>query len=120
MAIRVVQWATGAVGRPALQELIENPRYQLAGVLVYDPAKEGVDAGTLCGLPPNTGVKATTDKDAIVGLGADVVIHAASKAHAVETNAEVSLPKQEPPQPMPGFRKRAPILSSRPIPRAIC
>lgn len=87
MAIRVVQWATGAVGRAALQELIENPDYQLAGVLVYDPAKAGVDAGELCGLPP-TGVAATTDKDEIVALGADVVVHAASKAHAVETNAE--------------------------------
>jgi hypothetical protein len=84
----VAQWATGAVGRAALQELIENPDYQLAGVLVYDPAKEGLDAGALCGLQPTTGVVATADKDAIVALGADVVVHAASKAHAVETNAE--------------------------------
>lgn len=88
MAIRVVQWATGAVGRAALQELIENPDFQLVGVLVYDPAKAGRDAGELCGLPPTTGVAATTDKDEIVALGADVVVHAASKAHAVETNAE--------------------------------
>lgn len=87
MVIRVVQWATGAVGRAALQELIENPRYQLVGVLVYDPAKAGLDAGALCGLPPTTGVIATTDKDEIIALGADVVVHAASKAHAVETNA---------------------------------
>lgn len=88
MAVRVVQWATGAVGRAALRELIENPDFQLAGVLVYDPAKDGVDAAELCGLPTPAGVAATTDKDAIVALGADVVVHAASKAHAVETNAE--------------------------------
>src|SRR5690242_7033901 len=88
LATRVVQWATGAVGRAALQELIENPDYQLVGVLVYDPAKAGQDAGALCGLPPTTGVLATADKDEIVALGADVVIHAASKAHSVETNAE--------------------------------
>lgn len=50
MAIRVVQWATGAVGRAALAELIENPDFQLVGVLVYDPAKAGLDAGALCGL----------------------------------------------------------------------
>lgn len=86
MTIRAVQWATGAVGRAALRELIENPSFQLVGVLVYDPAKAGVDAGALCGLPPTTGVRATTDKDEIVALGADVVVHAASKAHAVETN----------------------------------
>lgn len=88
MVIRVVQWATGAVGRAALQELIENPRYQLVGVLVYDPVKAGLDAGALCGLPPTTGVTATADKDEIIALGADVVVHAASKAHAIETNAE--------------------------------
>jgi hypothetical protein len=88
LVIRVVQWATGAVGRAALQELIENPHYQLAGVLVYDPAKAGHDAGALCGLPATTGVLATTDKDEIIALGADVVVHAASKAHAIETNAD--------------------------------
>ncbi|WP_116374058.1 dihydrodipicolinate synthase [Mycobacterium sp. MFM001] len=83
-----MQWATGAVGRAALQELIENPDFQLAGVLVYDPAKAGQDAGALCGLPATTGVLATTDKEEIFSLGADVVVHAASKAHAVETNAD--------------------------------
>lgn len=88
MTVRVVQWATGAVGRAALCELIENRDFQLAGVLVYDPAKAGRDAGELCGLPPTTGIVATADKDAIMALGADVVVHAASKAHAVETNAE--------------------------------
>ncbi|GFG50257.1 dihydrodipicolinate synthase [Mycolicibacterium agri] len=88
MAIRAVQWATGAVGRAALQELVENPDFQLVGVLVYDPAKAGQDAGALCGSPTTTGVRATTDKDEIIDLGADVVVHAASKAHAVETNAE--------------------------------
>lgn len=88
MVIRVVQWATGAVGRAALAELIENPDFQLVGVLVYDPAKAGRDAGELCGLPPTTGVRATTDKAEVVALRPDVVIHTASKAHAVETNAE--------------------------------
>jgi hypothetical protein len=53
----------------------------------YVSVEAGLDAGALCGLPPTTGVLATTDKDAIVELGADVVIHAASKAHAIETNA---------------------------------
>ncbi|OBF20379.1 dihydrodipicolinate synthase [Mycobacterium sp. ACS4331] len=88
MAIRAVQWATGAVGRAALAELIENPDFQLVGVLVYDQAKSGRDAGELCGLPPTTGVLATTDKAEIMALRPDIVIHAASKAHAVETNAE--------------------------------
>lgn len=88
MTVRVAQWATGAVGRAALAELIENPDFQLTGVLVYNPKKSGVDAADLCGLPSRTGVPATTDKDVIFGLGADVVVHTASKAHPVETNAE--------------------------------
>jgi hypothetical protein len=87
MAVRVAQWATGAVGRAQLQELIVNPDFDLVGVLVYDPAKDGVDAGELCGLPP-CGVAATTDKEAIFAGDAEVVVHAASKAHEVNTNAE--------------------------------
>ena len=103
MAVRVAQWATGAVGRAALQELIENPDYQLVGVLVYDPAKAGQDAGALCGLPPTTGVLATTDKDEIIALRADVVVHAASKAHAIETNAE-DICRLLPPAPTSSLR----------------
>lgn len=88
MATRVAQWATGAVGRASLREIIENPDFQLAAVLIYDPAKEGLDAGALCGLAPTTGVVATSDKDQIVASRPDIVVHTASKAHAVETNAE--------------------------------
>ncbi|MCV7354174.1 NAD(P)H-dependent amine dehydrogenase family protein [Mycolicibacterium fluoranthenivorans] len=88
MTTRVAQWATGAVGRAALRELIENHDFQLTGVLVYDPAKAGQDAGALCGLEPTTGVPATNDKSALLASGPDIVVHAASKAHAVETNAE--------------------------------
>lgn len=87
MTVRVVQWATGAVGLPQLQELIEHPDFELVGVLVYDPDKAGIDAGGLCGLP-DTGVLTTTDKESIFALGADVVIHAASKAYPNETNAD--------------------------------
>jgi 4-hydroxy-tetrahydrodipicolinate reductase len=43
-------------------------------VRVYDPRKDGVDAGELCGEGP-TGVTATTDRAAILNLGADCVIY---------------------------------------------
>ncbi|MCZ0728267.1 dihydrodipicolinate synthase [Mycolicibacterium iranicum] len=88
MTTRVAQWATGAVGRAALRELIENPDFQLVGVLVYDPAKANRDAAELCGLASPTGVHATASKDEIIARKPDVVVHTASKAHAVETNAE--------------------------------
>jgi hypothetical protein len=90
MTTRVVQWATGAVGKAQLQELIQDPSLDLIGVLVYSDDKSGLDAGELCGLPPTTGVIATSDKEEIFALDADVVIHAASKAQpgAGEVNVD--------------------------------
>jgi 4-hydroxy-tetrahydrodipicolinate reductase len=72
--LRVVQWATGNIGTHSLREVIRHPELELVGVLVFDPAKEGVDAGELCGLAP-VGVAATTDKAAITSLGADCVLY---------------------------------------------
>ena len=43
--IRVVQWATGAVGAAQLREVVDRPDLELVGLFVYDPAKVGVDAG---------------------------------------------------------------------------
>jgi hypothetical protein len=71
---RVIQWATGNTGQRALREVIRHPSLELAGVRVYDTAKEGVDAGVLCGEGP-TGVVATADRDAIVKLGANCCVY---------------------------------------------
>lgn len=71
---RVVQWATGNIGSRALREIIRHPDLDLVGVLVYDEAKDGVDAGELCG-EPATGVLATTDRDKVLALDADCVVH---------------------------------------------
>lgn len=71
---RVAQWATGNTGLRALREVIRRPDYDLVGVLVYDQAKAGTDAGTLCG-EAATGIVATTDRQAIFDLGADCVIY---------------------------------------------
>ncbi|CAN7415156.1 hypothetical protein LJR219_002642 [Phenylobacterium sp. LjRoot219] len=69
---RVIQWATGNCGARAMREVIRDPRMELVGVLTYDPAKHGVDAGELCGEAP-IGIKATTDRAAILALQADCV-----------------------------------------------
>ena len=74
MGLRVVQWATGPVGREALRAIVEHPDLDLAGVVVYSPEKDGVDAGDLCGLPP-TGVKATRDPASALAGGADAVCY---------------------------------------------
>jgi 4-hydroxy-tetrahydrodipicolinate reductase len=72
--LRVVQWATGNIGLRALREVIRHPSLDLAGVLVYDPEKVGVDAGVLCGEEP-VSVLATDDRAAITALRADCVLH---------------------------------------------
>ncbi len=71
---RVIQWATGNTGQRSLREVIRDPSLDLVGVLVYDPAKSGVDAGELCGEDP-VGIPATTDRDAILSLKADCCIY---------------------------------------------
>jgi 4-hydroxy-tetrahydrodipicolinate reductase len=77
MSYRVVQWSTGNVGVHALRGIIDHPDLELAGVWVHSPAKVGADAGDLCGRPP-TGVRATSDVDALLALGADCVSYTAT------------------------------------------
>lgn len=74
--LKVIQWATGTVGRHAMRAVQESPAFELVGAYVYDPAKAGRDAGGICGLPEN-GVIATTDRDAILALPADCVLYMA-------------------------------------------
>ena len=74
MSYRVVQWATGAVGTWSLRQIIDRPELELVGVWVSGPDKHGKDAGDLCDRAP-TGVPATSSKEAILALDADVVIH---------------------------------------------
>lgn len=71
---RVIQWATGNTGQRAMREVIRDPALDLVGVLVYDPGKDGVDAGELCGEGP-TGVAATTDRAAVLKTEADCCIY---------------------------------------------
>jgi len=79
---RVIQWATGNVGKVSIRQFIENPAYELVGVLVTNPEKVGKDAGELAGLPL-TGVIATDDAEAIVAMEADCV-HFAAAAEDIE------------------------------------
>jgi 2,4-diaminopentanoate dehydrogenase len=71
---RVIQWATGNTGQRALREVIRHPSLDLVGVLVYDTAKDGVDAGELCG-EGATGVLATTDRDAVLKIDAECCVY---------------------------------------------
>jgi len=70
---RVVQWATGRIGACSLRELIRSPQMELVGVYVHSEAKDGRDAGELCGLPP-VGIRATRDIEKIIALKPDCVV----------------------------------------------
>ncbi|MDM7955109.1 hypothetical protein [Blastomonas sp.] len=74
MTFRVVQWATGSMGRTALRRTIDHPDLELVGCYVYSDKKAGQDAGAIAGRE-STGVIATNDIEAILALDADVVLH---------------------------------------------
>ena len=71
---KVIQWATGVVGKAALTGIIRHPRLELVGVRVYNEEKEGVDAGELVGLPA-TGVRATRDVESLLSSDADCIVY---------------------------------------------
>ena len=75
MAYRVIQWATGAMGKACLRAVIDHPGLDLVGLYVYSSAKDGKDAGEIARREP-TGVIATRSIEEILALKADVVIHA--------------------------------------------
>lgn len=76
---RLIFWAPGHVGGTALRCALSRPEFEVVGALVYSPEKDGVDVGELVGTPP-VGVTATRDKEAILALDADCVIHAPQAA----------------------------------------
>ncbi len=87
MTLRVVQFSTGHVGRHSLRAIIERPELELIGVHAASPAKVGRDAAELCGLADPTGVVATDDLAALVGLGADCAVYTSQ----AETRPDVAL-----------------------------
>jgi hypothetical protein len=74
MALRVVQWATGGVGRAAIQGIAAHPDLELVGVWVHSRDKVGMDAGSLAGIDP-LGVSATDDVDALLALAPDCILY---------------------------------------------
>jgi 2,4-diaminopentanoate dehydrogenase len=77
MAIKVAAIGTGNVGIHALKALITNPDYELTGVWVSSDSKAGKDAGELAGLDVSTGIKASTDLDAVLATGPQCAVYTA-------------------------------------------
>jgi len=83
---RVIQWSTGNVGYYSLRHIVGHPDLELVGVHAHSPAKVGKDAAALCGLSDDTGITATNDVDALLGLDADAVVYTVNgetRAHEV-------------------------------------
>ena len=81
MTYRVIQWATGGVGRAAIEGVLDHPDLELAGAWVHSESKEGTDLGTLVGRSP-AGVTATRDVAALLALDADCVLYSPFMADA--------------------------------------
>jgi hypothetical protein len=75
--LRIVQWATGNVGRHALAGIAARPDLELVGLWVANPEKVGRDAGDLAGIGRSLGVAATSDAEALIALQPDAIVHTA-------------------------------------------
>jgi 4-hydroxy-tetrahydrodipicolinate reductase len=79
---RVVIWGTGFVGKMVIPEVLRHPAFDLVGVGVSNPDKVGMDVGGLCGIEP-IGMAATDDREALIGLRPDALVHfGPTAAHA--------------------------------------
>lgn len=74
MSHRVIQWATGGVGRAAIEGVLAHSDLELVGCWVHSEAKDGQDVGTIIGREP-IGISATRDVDALLATEADCVIY---------------------------------------------
>ncbi|MFL6090187.1 MAG: hypothetical protein ACJ71Z_08615 [Aeromicrobium sp.] len=77
--VGVVVIGTGPIGKEALRGVINHPGLELRGVGVFSAEKDGVDAGTLCGLP-TVGIPATRDWDSLTSSKPDCIAYFADGA----------------------------------------
>jgi 2,4-diaminopentanoate dehydrogenase len=75
MSYRVIQWATGNVGRLAIEAVLAHPELELAAVWVHSPEKAGREFG---------GVAATNDVDEVLAVDADCVVYTPLLGHTAE------------------------------------
>ncbi|EID09996.1 dihydrodipicolinate reductase [Mycobacterium xenopi RIVM700367] len=74
-AFKVIQWATGGVGKAAIEAVLNHPDLALAGCWVHSADKHGRDVGEILGREP-LGVTATSNKDDVLAVDADCVVYA--------------------------------------------
>jgi 2,4-diaminopentanoate dehydrogenase len=72
--LRVIQWATGGVGKAAIECVQNHPQLEVAGCWVHSADKNGRDVGEILGTAP-LGVTATSSIDEVLALDADCVMY---------------------------------------------
>ncbi len=72
---RVIQWATGGVGRAAIEGILDHPELELVGCWVHGAAKDGRDVGEIWRARARWASRATRDVDALLALDADCVLY---------------------------------------------
>jgi 2,4-diaminopentanoate dehydrogenase len=72
--LRVIQWATGGVGKAAIECVINHPQLELVGCWVHSPDKNGIDVGQIIGAD-ELGVTASSSIDEVLALDADCVMY---------------------------------------------
>ena len=83
MTYRVIQWATGGVGRASIEGIVSHPDLELVGCWVHSADKVGKDVGELCGMD-RLGVTATHDVEELLALDADCVMYVPIMANRKE------------------------------------
>src|ERR1700743_3138864 len=73
--LRVIQWATGGVGKAAIECVLNHPQLELAGCWVHSADKNGRDVGEILGGAETIGVTATSSIDDVLALDADCVVY---------------------------------------------
>jgi 4-hydroxy-tetrahydrodipicolinate reductase len=87
---RVIQWATGKLGRATVAGIAGHRDLELVAAWVHSQEKEGRDVGELCGIDPLR-VRVTRDKDALLSMRADCVCYVPGRQQSAnEAVAELS------------------------------
>lgn len=112
--IRVIQYGVGPIGAGMVRLMLTKPELQIVGAIDVDPNKVGKDLGAVAGVGRDIGVKISSDAKAVLGSGADVVVHTTSSylksvegqlvdclkagLHVVSTCEELSYPFRKHPE----------------------
>jgi hypothetical protein len=84
--LKVIQWATGGVGKAAIEAVLHHPRLALAGCWVHGSDKHRRDVGDILGRGA-LGVTATSNIDDVVAIDADAVMYSPLTANEDDVKA---------------------------------